>query len=234
MTTPEKDLGKSIQDAEFKNILKKLRDGKTLTARESKLAYERAGNTAKKEETQSVTAEQLAELFDLSKVRIHQLLTEGIVKKFERGRFDLLESVRGYVGFLKRRKTNQYDSDEDDGNNYGKHRSRLTKSKADIAEMQAEAMKGTFHEAAAVEAVWTDMLMNCRSKLMAMPTRLAPKLRQESELAVVQDILEIALTEALNELAAYDPDRITSQYIQSHREEVDATAEMDGERVGGQ
>lgn len=226
------DLGKKIQEAEFKNILKKLREGKTLSARESKLAYEMAGEKAGATEKAVATAEELADLFDLTKVRIHQLAKEGVVVKVERGAFDLLESVRGYVKFFKARKLNQYDTGGDDAEAYGAHRARLTGAKADIAEIEAEAMKGRFHEAGAVEAVWTDMLMNARSKLLAIPSRLAPKLRKETKLPVVKDILEAAIVEALAELSNYDPDRITSEYLQAHRAEVDAAAEADGESMG--
>ena len=37
---PASDLQGKIREAEFKNILQKLKDGKTLTARESKIAAE--------------------------------------------------------------------------------------------------------------------------------------------------------------------------------------------------
>ena len=180
----------------------------------------------------SVDVGTLAKLFNLTAVRVQQLAADGVVTKQERGRYDLWASIRGYIKFLQERKVNQWDVGGDEGDTYGKHRSRLTGAKADIAEIEAEAMKGRFHEAGAVEAVWTDMLMNARSKLLAIPPRLAPKLRKETKLPVVKDILEAAIVEALAELANYDPDRITSEYLQAHRAEVDAAAEADGQPVG--
>ena len=226
------DLGKSIQDAEFRNILKKLRDGKTLTARESKLAYEMAGEGSRSDQRIVTTAEQLADLFDLTKVRIHQLVTEGIVVKVERGVFDLVESVRGYVRFLKQRKANQWDGNGDDAGDWQKHRARLTAAKADMAEMQAAILKGTVHEARAVESVWTDHLLACRAKLLGMPKKLAPRVHGVAKLTAIETEIEAAVTEALNELAAYDPALVTDRYVSAHREELDAATEVDGEPVG--
>lgn len=188
-----------------------------------------------KADTKSPTVDvnTLSKLFSVTTVYVQELARKQVIVKAARGRYELWPSIKGFIKHLQDRRANQWDDGEkDDSDNYSKHRSRLTKSKADMAEMQAEAMRGTFHEASAVEVVWTDMLMNCRSKLLAMPTRLAPQLRQESELGVVQAILETAITEALNELANYDPDRVTSEYIQAHRSDVDAAVEADGEPVG--
>lgn len=236
MSEPEKkqqDLGKKIQEAEFKNILQKLRDGKTLTTRESKLAYEMAGESSAAPDQRNIaTAEQLADLFDLSKVRIHQLLKEGIIVKIERGSFDLMESVRGYVRFIKSRRVNQYDDASADGNTWHIHRARLTSAKADMAEMQAAILKGTVHEAKAVEAVWTDHLMACRAKLLAMPKKLAPRVHGNEKLTAIESEIEAAITEALNELASYDPNLVTDRYVSAHREELDASASLDDEPVG--
>ena len=58
----------------------------------------------------------------------------------------------------------------DDGSaGYSEARARLTKAKADIAELDAELKKGTAHDAEAVAAVWADMIGNARAKLLSLP-----------------------------------------------------------------
>ena len=180
-----------------------------------------------KPKPETVTAKRLAVILGIADRTVRERAEHGEIIKASDGNYLLWESILGYINYIRTRKTNQHDSGDDAGD-YEVNRARLTGAKADIAEMQAETMKGTVHEAGAVEAVWTDMLMNCRSKLLAMPTRLAHRLRQESDLALVQDILESAISEALHELSNYDPDRITGQYIQTHREDVDTSTEVDG------
>lgn len=181
---------------------------------------------------QSVTCgpKDLADLFGYSGKRIEQLTDEGIVVKRSRGKYALWESVKGLILHRDTKKKNQWDGEE--GGDYEAHRARLTAAKADVAEISAAIAKGQAHDAGAVEAVWTDMLMNARSKLLSIPTRLAPKLRKESDLAVVKDILEAAITEALNELAAYDPARVTDEYLSTHRVDVAPSASLECESMG--
>lgn len=178
----------------------------------------------------AVTGQQLAEMLGLTARRIDQLADEGAVSKTGKNQFALTASVQGYLKFSASKKSNQWDSgaNSGEGGGYDEHRARLTKAKADIAEIQAETMKGNFHEAGAVEAVWTDMLMNARSRLLAIPTRTAPLVRKETELPVIQDILETAVHQALIELSEYDPSRITNQYISTNHRDVEATVQADG------
>lgn len=180
------------------------------------------------------SANDLADLFGYSSKRIEQLTTEGIVVKRSRGQYAAWESIKGLIQHRDTKRKNQWDSDPNstDGGSYEAHRARLTAAKADVAEIAAAIAKGQAHDAGAVEAVWTDMLMNCRSKLLAMPTRLAPKIRKETDLAVVKDILETAVNEALAELAAYDPAVVTDEYISTHHLDVAPAAQVDGEPVG--
>jgi phage terminase Nu1 subunit (DNA packaging protein) len=175
-------------------------------------------------------SKDLAELFGYSAKRIEQLADEGIVVKRSRGKYALWESIKGLVLHRDTKKKNQWDGDE--GGSYEEHRARLTAAKADVAEISAAIAKGQAHDAGAVEAVWTDMLMNARSKLLALPTRLAPKLRKANDLAVVKDILETAITEALNELAAYDPARVTNEYLSTHRVDVAPASGLECEPMG--
>ncbi len=173
----------------------------------------------------------LAELFGYTTQRIDQLVDEGFVVKRSRGKYSVWESIKGLILHRDTKKKNQWDGEE--GGDYEAHRARLTKAKADVAEIQASIAKGQAHDAGAVEAVWTDMLMNCRSKLLGMPSKLAPKLRKETDLAVCKDLIEQAVHEALAELASYDPVRVTNEYLQTHRLDVAPAAEVERVGVGG-
>ena len=43
----------------------------------------------------------IARLLDLSERRVQQLSREGVIPKAERGQYDLIGSVRGYVRYLR-------------------------------------------------------------------------------------------------------------------------------------
>lgn len=172
--------------------------------------------------SETCTAAELAELFGYDVRRIQQLSDEGIVVKRSRGKYSLWESLKGLIRHRDTKKKNQWDGngETEDGQNYEAHRARLTAAKADVAEIAASIAKGQAHDAGAVEAVWTDMLMNCRSKLLAIPTKLAPKMRKENDLAVCQDLLEKAVNEALHELADYDANKVTREYMSQNKGKI--------------
>jgi phage terminase Nu1 subunit (DNA packaging protein) len=177
---------------------------------------------------ETVSAETLGQLLGLGAERIRQLAKNGIMEKLGHGKFKLASNVKAYVEFVQVKRKNQWDGDgSEEGENYEAHRARLTKAKADMAEMQAAVLKGTVHEAKAVEAVWTDHLLACRAKLLSLPKKYAPRVHTLERLASVEAELETGVMEALNELAAYDPALVTDRYVSAHRQELDAAAEMD-------
>jgi len=72
---PAPDLSRKIREAEFKNILQKLKDGKTLTARESKIAAEFA---EQRDGKKKLTQAELAELWGMTQPNIHKMVKQGM------------------------------------------------------------------------------------------------------------------------------------------------------------
>jgi phage terminase Nu1 subunit (DNA packaging protein) len=178
-----------------------------------------------KSDSPTVEVGTLAKLFNLTAVRVQQLAADGVVIKQARGRYDLWASIRNYIKFLQDRKLNQWDAGGDDGKGWARERERLTRAKADVAEIEAALLKGQSHDAAAVAKVWSDMIGNARTKLLAMPTKLAAQMEGMS-IAERQDALREAINAALTELADYRPEVVTGEYVKTHRAE-DAEAEED-------
>jgi len=230
-------LPEQIRQAEFKNILAKLKAGKTLTGRESELAFEMANQQEEKNDSYkrpaadspTTNVETLADLFNMTGVRVQQLAVEGVVIKHARGRYDLWQSIRNYIRYLQERKVNQWTGTEGEQDGYTQHRARLTKAKADKAEVEAALIKGTAHEAQAVAAVWSDMVANTRAKLLALPTKLAAQL-EGMTIAERQSAIHTVVLQALTELSEYSPEAITGEYIRTRRhedEEQDLDIETD-------
>jgi hypothetical protein len=71
---PVSDLQGKIREAEFKNILQKLKDGKTLTARESKIAAEFAA----KRDGKGLTQAELAAAWGMTQPNIHKMVKQGM------------------------------------------------------------------------------------------------------------------------------------------------------------
>lgn len=142
----------------------------------------------------------IARLLDLSERRVQQLSRAGVIPKAERGRYDLVGAVRGYVGYLRE----QAKAAEAGSPDYGAERARLVRAKADLAEMEAGGRRGALIPAETVEAAWTAILARLRTRLLALPDRLAPVCHEEPTIAGVRDQLRKAVREALDELADLD------------------------------
>jgi len=140
----------------------------------------------------------IARLLDLSERRIQQLSREGVIPKAERGQYDLVGAVRGYVAYLREQAVRAQAGAPD----FGAERARLIKAKADLAEMEAGGRRGALLPAEAVEAAWTLILARMRARLLVLPDRLAPLCHEETTIAGAREQIRSAVREALDELAA--------------------------------
>ncbi len=91
------------------------------------------------------------------------------------------------------------------GSEYDIARTRKMNAEAEIAEMQLAKVRQELCLTEDVIKAWTDVLNACRAKFLALPTKAAPLLAQEDDAAVIKDLLEGQINEALAELANYDP-----------------------------
>lgn len=169
----------------------------------------------------------LAQAFGMTAMRIQQLATDGVVVRAGHGQYKLLATIQKFLAYQKSKPKNQHSGDgSEDGQSYEAHRARLTKAKADIAEMDAEIKKGTAHDAEAVAAVWSDMIGNARQKLLAIPNGLADAMEGMS-VQERQEAIQAAVFEALKELAEYSPEIVTRQYVENMQAEPEEAEEAD-------
>jgi phage terminase Nu1 subunit (DNA packaging protein) len=142
----------------------------------------------------------IAKLLDLSERRVQQLSREGVIPKATRGQYDLVGSVRGYVRYLR----DQAAKAQAGAPDYASERARFIRARADLAEMEAEERRGSVIVAGDVEAAWIAVLALLRTRLLALPDRLAPVIHAEASPAGARDVIRSALREALEELAESD------------------------------
>lgn len=147
----------------------------------------------------------IAKLLDLSERRVQQLSREGVIPKATRGQYDLVGAVQGYVRYLRDQAVKAQAGAPD----YASERARFIRARADLAEMEAEEKRGALIAAEDAEGAWIAVLALLRTRLLALPDRLAPRLHADASPAGVRDRMRAALREALEELAETDvrPDR---------------------------
>lgn len=179
----------------------------------------------------SVPVGTLSKLFSITDIRVQQLAKMGVVVKVAHGRYDLWQSIRGYIKYLQERtkglNTGMGSGDESDPDSYQRHRSRLYRARADKEEVQAAILKGKAHDGEIIEKVWGDMIANAKTRILAIPTKAAGKVQSVLPLPQVEAILREPCIEALNQLAAYDPARLVAEFVAQHKDDTPPHAPED-------
>jgi hypothetical protein len=89
---------------------------------------------------------------------------------------------------------------------YDEARTRKVAAEAEIAELELERIRGTLCLTEDVVKTWENVLYACKAKFLAMPSKIAPLVANESEISKIQQAIEEHIKEALSELANYQPE----------------------------
>jgi len=140
-------------------------------------------------------------MLDLSERRVRQLKDQNIITEYsgKPGLYELIPTVHAYVNYIRKR-----NPESEENIDYNTERARLVKAKRQNEEYDLRVKERDLHSAADIEAVMTDMLINFKSRLMAIPAKLSPTLSKKTDKAEIHRILKDSVDEALSELADFD------------------------------
>ena len=147
----------------------------------------------------------LASILDISDRRVRQLVEEGVIDKVKTGTFELIPTVRKYILHIKVKNDNKSDEGSRD-NALLAEKTMHERAKRKIAELELAQMEGNLHDAEDIEREMTKMLAAFRARILSIPSKLAPKLIAQTEIAVIEDALQDEVHNALLELSEYDPE----------------------------
>lgn len=137
----------------------------------------------------------LAKLLGVSVRRVNQMVkNEGKITKEPEGDFILQKAISQYY-------MAKYKSDDVD---YNHEKALHERAKRKLTEMEVRKRSNELHEAADVEAVLTDMLVNLRTKLLGIPAKMATQLAERSK-EEVESLLTKEIEFILLEVKDYKP-----------------------------
>lgn len=151
-----------------------------------------------------VSTKVIADIVDLTPRRINQLCEEGILNKVKNGSFQLVPTIRNYIRFLKTKSELESATDDIDAE-FNKEHTLLEKAKREKAELEVSLMKGTVHASEDVERELIKMLSAFRSRVLAIPSKVAPKASATDDITYIEAMLRDEVYNALKELSDYDP-----------------------------
>ena len=143
-----------------------------------------------------VSPSEAASFLSISDATFYRLVASGVLPKSDNGKYVLCEVVESYW-------RSQFDTE-----GLKAAQTRLVTAQAELKEAELAENRGELHRASAIAKVWTDQVLNAKTHLLAIPTKVGPMLVGQ-ELQVIVKKLKDAIYEALRELADYDSEKIT-------------------------
>ena len=143
-----------------------------------------------------VTANEAASFLKLPERSFYRLVETGVIPKAGDGEYILGEVVEAYW-------RNQFDSE-----GLKAAQTRLVTAQAELKEAELAENRGELHRASAIAKVWTDNVLNAKTRLLAIPTKVGPLLVGQEVQTIVKKLKD-AIYEALRELSDYDSEKIT-------------------------
>lgn len=182
------------------------------------------GNDRISVETEVNTTE-LACVLGVTGRRIRQLAEDGLLEKVRQGRFALCDSVQRYIN------SHIKESDSEEAARLEKERRAadvtLKASKAQIAKLEADEIRGKMHRSEDVAAMTEDLIYTIRGALMALPGRLAVDVCAAESPAEAADIIRREVNAVMRELSQYRYD--PKKYEERVRERRDWEADTGGD-----
>ncbi len=142
-----------------------------------------------------VSVDRAAELFDVTEKTVRTWIRAGlpVLKKGGKGRgnaalLDLAELIPWYL----------------EENALDVAKTRLASAQAEKYEMENAVRRGALANMKDVERFWGDAVTACRSRLLAMPSKLAPQLINNDNSSAIANLIRLELYAALAELSCVD------------------------------
>lgn len=170
-----------------------------------------------------VNATELACVLGITARTIRRMVEDGRLEKSSRGRFRLCDCVRQYIA-----EKSQSDLSEDDEKlERAKKAAEVTlkTSKAHIAKMEADELRGKMHRSEDVEAMTADLIYTLRGSLLALPGRLAVDVAAVKTPAEAAEVIRREVALLMQELTQYRYD--PKKYEERVRKRMDWDIDRD-------
>ena len=141
---------------------------------------------------------QVAHHIGVSPKYVNDLINEGVIKRMPKAQYDLDECRQSYISRLRESAAGRANAGD---LNLTDERARLAKEQADAKEMENAITRGELVYIEDVAKRVEVALSNVKTKLLAVPTKVAPEAAAADDAKEVQALIERHIIEALNELA---------------------------------
>ena len=179
----------------------------------------------------SVDVNAIAKALNLTPRRVQQLKAEGLPSA-GRGQYELGPCMAWYIRYLQNALEKRGPAGHPETPDLIAERTRLAKEQGDKLAIENAIKRGELVYASNVISVWSEHISNARSKLLSLPTKVAPQLVNQPNANVIAARLREDIDAVLYELAETD-DGYTSD-LEASEEDMEAASETDDFGMVGQ
>lgn len=185
-----------------------------------------AEHTEKIGDETEVSTTELAAVLGVTARRVQQMAQDGTLPTARKGRFLLADSVQRYIKFLSVEPLDAEDKKLEKARRVAE--ATIKTSKATVAKLEAEELKGSMHRSEDVAAMTEDLVYTIRGALNALPGRLAVDVAASASPAEAAEVIRKEVHKVMRELAGYHYD--PKKYEERVRQRRDwAERDADGE-----
>lgn len=168
----------------------------------------------------------IATLLMLDERRIQQLTKEGWIKKDDRGSYGLVESVQGYIRYLKENTKSR---------ERGTEHARLARAQSMKVEMENWRRMGELQTSSHVEETTNGLVVILKSSTEGLPGRIANELAAITEPPLVYKRLQTELRSIVDQCADFLAKRAdTLEAMPEPGREFTSVSETDADDLGAE
>lgn len=130
---------------------------------------------------------------------VRLLRDKGVLTEYKPGVYDLQMATIQYINFLR-----QKNPEAEEKVDYNTERAKLVRAKRESEELELQIRKNELHTTEDIEKALTDILVNFRTKLMAVPAKLSPIMAKKKDETEIFKLMKAAIDETLEELSDFD------------------------------
>lgn len=182
------------------------------------MANKQHGNT-KPPESVICGVMPLSKMLGVTKQQIGNLVENGIVIKAGRGKYDAIQSVANYINSMRDRE--ELRNKKPDELKLEVEIQKLEHERFKTRKTQLEVMRqeGVLHHADDVKAIWNNIIVAAKSRLLSIGVKVSPQIAGETDSAIIQGAIDREVREALHEIKEYDSNVFLENYTVTVDEE---------------
>ena len=148
---------------------------------------------------QTYSTTTIAKLLQLSERRVQQLTKDGVIPKVDRGKYELVPAVHGYINYLRHQMSADFSPDD-----IVKNKNRLTLATAELREIEKSQLEGELIPALEIKKTWLHYVNLIKTKLLSIPNKAAPQMVTVNNINDAKNLLKERIHDTLDEIAKVD------------------------------